>query len=103
MQFLKLGTAAALPGISEHFLIWDLDMVPLRPLRLLWPPPPGAPPGAPSQVTNQAMAHPGGNEGWALPVCAPVSAVLVPHVGLLGVLVPCSAHVWLVPMLCRTS
>jgi len=34
-QFLKLGAAGALPGLSEHFLIWDLDMVPLRPLPLL--------------------------------------------------------------------
>ena len=32
------------------------------------------------------------------PVYAPFSAVLVPHVGLLGVLVPCSVHVWLVPI-----
>lgn len=36
-QFLKLGAAGALPGLSEHFLIWDLDMVPLRPLPLLTP------------------------------------------------------------------
>jgi len=49
-QFLKLGAAGALPGLSEHFLIWDLDMVPLLPLRLFWPPPPGAPAGAPVQV-----------------------------------------------------
>ena len=31
-----------MPGLSSHFLVWDLDMVPLRQLRLLWPPPPGA-------------------------------------------------------------
>ena len=59
MQFLKLGAAAALPGLSEHFVIWDLDMVPLKPLRLLWPPPPGAPLGAPLQVTEYCIGASG--------------------------------------------
>lgn len=35
LQFLKLGAAGALPGLSDYFLIWDMDMVPLRPLPLL--------------------------------------------------------------------
>ena len=34
-QFLKLGAAGALPGLSDYFLIWDMDMVPLRTLPLL--------------------------------------------------------------------
>jgi hypothetical protein len=38
LQFLKLGAAGALPGLSAYFLIWDMDMVPLRPLPLLTPP-----------------------------------------------------------------
>lgn len=33
-QFLKLGAAQYLPGLSKHFLIWDLDMILLQPL---WP------------------------------------------------------------------
>jgi hypothetical protein len=42
LQFLKLGAAGALPGLSEYFLIWDMDMVPLRPLPLLTPLPDAA-------------------------------------------------------------
>ena len=29
-QFVKLGVARYLDDLSEHFLIWDLDMIPLR-------------------------------------------------------------------------
>ncbi|KXZ47635.1 hypothetical protein GPECTOR_34g794 [Gonium pectorale] len=35
-QFLKLGSALALPRLTEHYLVWDLDMVLLSPVRLLW-------------------------------------------------------------------
>ena len=29
-QLLKLGSAEALPSLSQHYMIWDLDMIPLR-------------------------------------------------------------------------
>ncbi|PNH09273.1 hypothetical protein TSOC_004131 [Tetrabaena socialis] len=38
-QFLKLGSALALPGLSDHYLVWDLDMILLSPVQLLWPDP----------------------------------------------------------------
>lgn len=36
-QLLKLGAPLALPNLSSPFLLWDMDMVALRPLRLLHP------------------------------------------------------------------
>ncbi|GIL88844.1 hypothetical protein Vretimale_16944 [Volvox reticuliferus] len=35
-QFIKLGSILALPGLSEYYVIWDLDMVLLSPVQLLW-------------------------------------------------------------------
>eukprot|EP00873_Tetraselmis_striata_P021307 jgi/Tetstr1/441571/TSEL_029800.t1 len=40
-QFLKLGAVAAIPGLSEHFIIWDLDMIAHRRLDVLQPAPGG--------------------------------------------------------------
>eukprot|EP00241_Pyramimonas_parkeae_P018817 CAMPEP_0114298770 /NCGR_PEP_ID=MMETSP0059-20121206/12604_1 /TAXON_ID=36894 /ORGANISM="Pyramimonas parkeae, Strain CCMP726" /LENGTH=409 /DNA_ID=CAMNT_0001421171 /DNA_START=157 /DNA_END=1386 /DNA_ORIENTATION=- len=31
-QFLKMGVARHLDGLSEHYLLWDSDMVPLKPM-----------------------------------------------------------------------
>ena len=36
-QLLKLGAAQAIPHLSDHFLLWDLDMIPLRPMTFLLP------------------------------------------------------------------
>lgn len=36
-QFAKLGAALALPGLTEHFVVWDLDMVLLQPVQVLFP------------------------------------------------------------------
>lgn len=49
-QFIKLGAASALPGLSRHFVVWDADMVPLRPLRLFHTPRRRLGQGAPVQV-----------------------------------------------------
>jgi len=35
-QLVKLGVTFALHGLSEHFMIWDLDMIPLRPFPLFF-------------------------------------------------------------------
>ena len=35
LQFLKLGAAQAIPSLSDHFVVWDLDMILLRPLEVL--------------------------------------------------------------------
>jgi hypothetical protein len=37
-QLLKLGSATALPGLTEYFMIWDLDMMPLRSFDLFFEP-----------------------------------------------------------------
>lgn len=31
-QFVKLGAPSAIPGLSQHFVVWDADMIPLRPM-----------------------------------------------------------------------
>ncbi len=36
-QFMKLGSALALPSLTEHYVVWDLDMVLLQPVQLLFP------------------------------------------------------------------
>jgi hypothetical protein len=36
-QLLKLGAPQAIPSLSEYFLVWDLDMVPLRKASFLLP------------------------------------------------------------------
>jgi hypothetical protein len=46
-QLLKLGAAEALPGLTEHFILWDVDMVPLCPFQLFFDP---AKPGGPPQT-----------------------------------------------------
>jgi len=33
-QFVKLGAARHVPGLSDHFVLWDMDMIALRPLAL---------------------------------------------------------------------
>lgn len=33
-QLLKLGSAISIENLTENYLIWDLDMIPLRPVRL---------------------------------------------------------------------
>eukprot|EP00854_Cymbomonas_tetramitiformis_P028673 gene28673-35576_t len=33
-QFLKMGVARHLPDLSQHYLLWDSDMVPLKPMQL---------------------------------------------------------------------
>jgi len=38
-QLLKLGAAEAIPGLSEYFVVWDLDMLLLRPMKLFQPDP----------------------------------------------------------------
>eukprot|EP00198_Chlamydomonas_reinhardtii_P012401 XP_001701738.1 predicted protein [Chlamydomonas reinhardtii] len=49
-QFLKLGSALALPQLSQHYVVWDLDMVLLRPVQLLFPPGPSDPAGSPTRA-----------------------------------------------------
>lgn len=39
MQLLKLGALQGLPQLSEYYVIWDFDMLPARPMPLLWGPP----------------------------------------------------------------
>lgn len=34
LQLLKLGVATTIPDLSEDFVLWDLDMIALKPLRL---------------------------------------------------------------------
>jgi len=34
-QFLKMGVSQHLPSLSEHYLVWDSDMVILRPMEVL--------------------------------------------------------------------
>jgi len=34
-QFLKMGVSQHLPNLSEHYLVWDSDMVILRPMEVL--------------------------------------------------------------------
>ncbi|KAK3254521.1 hypothetical protein CYMTET_36265, partial [Cymbomonas tetramitiformis] len=34
-QFLKMGVAQYLDGLSQQYLLWDLDMIPLQPLNFL--------------------------------------------------------------------
>lgn len=50
MQMLKLGAAQSLKGLSDLFVIWDFDMIPLRPIPMLYPSPAAVP------------AKPGGSE-----------------------------------------
>eukprot|EP00208_Stichococcus_sp_RCC1054_P008690 CAMPEP_0206152494 /NCGR_PEP_ID=MMETSP1473-20131121/39354_1 /ASSEMBLY_ACC=CAM_ASM_001109 /TAXON_ID=1461547 /ORGANISM="Stichococcus sp, Strain RCC1054" /LENGTH=411 /DNA_ID=CAMNT_0053550053 /DNA_START=219 /DNA_END=1454 /DNA_ORIENTATION=+ len=64
-QFLKLGAAAAIQELSEHFLVWDSDMIPLRPLKLLHPAPGASTPGISESEAWQTVVQVGG----------------VPHVG----------------------
>uniref|UniRef100_A0A7S0R9K3 Glycosyltransferase n=1 Tax=Pyramimonas obovata TaxID=1411642 RepID=A0A7S0R9K3_9CHLO len=33
-QYLKLGVALHLPDLSEHYLIWDADNIPIKPFRM---------------------------------------------------------------------
>jgi hypothetical protein len=54
-QFIKLGAASALPGLSRHFVVWDADMIPLRPLRLLHTPRRRLGQGAPVQVQSSCL------------------------------------------------
>ncbi|EFJ41541.1 hypothetical protein VOLCADRAFT_107627 [Volvox carteri f. nagariensis] len=35
-QFLKLGSVLALPGLSIYYVVWDLDMILLSPVQLVW-------------------------------------------------------------------
>ncbi|KAG2435220.1 hypothetical protein HXX76_007302 [Chlamydomonas incerta] len=49
-QFLKLGSALALPQLSQHYVVWDLDMILLRPVQLLFPPGPSDPAGSPTRT-----------------------------------------------------
>lgn len=39
MQLLKLGALQGLPQLSEYYVIWDFDMLPVRPVPLLYGPP----------------------------------------------------------------
>jgi len=32
-QFLKMGAARHVAGLSDHYLLWDSDMVPLKPMQ----------------------------------------------------------------------
>lgn len=52
MQLIKLGAASALPGLSRHFVVWDADMIPLRPLRVFYTPRRRLGQGAPVQVQS---------------------------------------------------
>ncbi|KAG2446688.1 hypothetical protein HYH02_008254 [Chlamydomonas schloesseri] len=49
-QFLKLGSALALPQLSQHYVVWDLDMILLRPVQVLFPPGPSDPAGSPTRT-----------------------------------------------------
>ena len=84
VQFLKLGAAAALPGLSEHFLIWDMDMVPLRPLPLLTRLPDDldtdSAGGSQYQVSQQHSAQGG--------LQAPACSISLPHM-LAQAMMPC--------------
>jgi len=33
-QYLKLGVALHLPGLSEHYLVWDADNIPIKPFQM---------------------------------------------------------------------
>jgi hypothetical protein len=35
LQFLKLGAGSSIPGLSEYYIIWDLDMILHRQLHVL--------------------------------------------------------------------
>jgi hypothetical protein len=37
-QILKLGSAFAIQGLSEHYMIWDLDMIPIQPFPVVFEP-----------------------------------------------------------------
>ena len=34
VQFIKIGASGSIPGLSEYFVVWDPDMILLRPLKL---------------------------------------------------------------------
>ncbi|KAG2489521.1 hypothetical protein HYH03_011972 [Edaphochlamys debaryana] len=64
-QFLKLATAQALPELSQYYLVWDLDMLLLSPIQLLWhvPDPAPATAGASATGASHSAGASGGVEG----------------------------------------
>ena len=66
-QLVKLGAARRIEGLAPLFLLWDMDMVPLRPLSLFAPRPEGS--AKPKLATGASTPSPLRTHRMVLGIC----------------------------------